>query len=332
MTRGQIVAMATGGRSAMEIAEHVGCARSYVYTTARRYRRDGLAVLLDGRDCNGQLKADEPFRETVRALLDQSPREFGYLRPTWTRELLVRIAEQLTGTRVSLSVMGRVLRRIGARRGRPKPIVRCPLSDRQRRRRLAAIRGLLATLPADEVAVYEDEIDIHLNPKIGVDWMNRGQQKVVVTPGKNQKGYLAGTLDARDGTVLWVGGPEKTSALFIAMLRKLDEHYGASKVIHVILDNYGIHRSGAVRQQLALMPRMRLWFLPPYCPDENRIERLWLDLHANVTRNHQHDNLIDLCGDVARFLDEVSPWPRPRDAAAVPPSSTIRVHGSRSVI
>jgi len=42
------------------------------------------------------------------------------------------------------------------------------------------------------VAVYEDEVDIHLNPKIGLDWMGLGQQKEVVTPGKNVKRYLAG--------------------------------------------------------------------------------------------------------------------------------------------
>jgi transposase len=30
-----------------------------------------------------------------------------------------------------------------------------------------------------------------------------------------------------------------------------------------------------------------LHFLPPYCPDDNRIERLWKDLHDNVTRNHK---------------------------------------------
>jgi hypothetical protein len=36
---------------------------------------------------------------------------------------------------------------------------------------------------------------LHLNPKIGLDWMARGQQKEVVTPGQNQKRYLAGALD-----------------------------------------------------------------------------------------------------------------------------------------
>ena len=40
---------------------------------------------------------------------------------------------------------------------------------------------------------YEDEVDIDLNPKIGADWMPKGQQKRFITPGCNCKHYLAGT-------------------------------------------------------------------------------------------------------------------------------------------
>ena len=39
---------------------------------------------------------------------------------------------------------------------------------------------------------------------------------------------------------------------------------------------------------------MRLHFLLPYCPNENRIERLWLDLHANATRNHLCRPMVEL--------------------------------------
>ncbi|MDC9592799.1 hypothetical protein [Xenorhabdus sp. IM139775] len=31
--------------------------------------------------------------------------------------------------------------------------------------------------------VYEDEVDIHLNPKIGAGWYFRGQPKSILTPG-----------------------------------------------------------------------------------------------------------------------------------------------------
>ncbi len=316
--RAQIIANAAAGRSAQDTAEAIGCARSHVYDTLAAFERDGWLALVDQRCTNGPLKADAEFRRVLRGLVDQCPQDYGFARPTWTRELLSRVAEEQTGVRVSVCVMGRALRAIGARRGRPKPVVECPLSDRQERRRLAAIHKLVAELPASEVGVFEDEIDIHLNPKIGSDWMNYGTQKFVMTPGKNAKAYVAGSLDARDGTLLWVGGVTKNSGLFVAMLEKLDLHYTSAKRIHVILDNYGIHKSQEVIKALRRLPRIRLHFLPPYCPDENRIERLWLDLHANVTRNHKHTNLTALCCDVAQYLDYASPWTAAANAARPP--------------
>jgi transposase len=42
--------------------------------------------------------------------------------------------------------------------------------------------------------------------------------------------------------------------------------------------------------------------LPPYCPDQNRIERVWLDLHANVTRNHRCLSLRELLDNVVAYL------------------------------
>ena len=55
--------------------------------------------------------------------------------------------------------------------------------------------------------------------------------------------------------------------------------------------------------------RVVLHFLPPYCPDANRIERLWGDLHDNVTRNHRCGNMEDLMDNVRSYLRDVSPFP-----------------------
>src|SRR5438477_3723265 len=106
--------------------------------------------------------------------------------------------------------MSRALALVRARRGRPRPTVGCPWAKAAKTRRLNAIRHVLATLPRHHVAVYEDEVDIHLNPKISLDWMGYGQQKEVLTPGQNVKSYLAGALDARTGQVQWVEGTRKT--------------------------------------------------------------------------------------------------------------------------
>ncbi|HEX7481012.1 MAG TPA: transposase [Polyangiales bacterium] len=71
-----------------------------------------------------------------------------------------------------------------------------------------------------------------------------------------------------------------------------------------IVDNYGIHKAHAVERVLAsFRGRIVLHFLPPYCPDHNRIERVWLDLHANVTRNHKCTTMAQLLGNARRYVD-----------------------------
>lgn len=313
LARALVVAAVSAGRSVAEVSVELACARSFVYRTMDRYTEAGRDGLWDARAWNGRPKVDDAFRAGVRELLRGTPREHGYIRSTWTRELLAIVMHRQGHTRVSVSTIGRVLVAVRARRGRPKPIVKCPLSARQKRRRLRKIQDLIDHCPDNEVVVYEDEIDIHLNPKIGVDWMNLGDQKLVMTPGQNAKAYVAGALDAHTRDVIWVGGGRKNSSLFIDLLAALDAHYSEASIIHVVLDNYVIHKSRETLSALRSHPRIRLHFLPPYCPDHNAIERLWLDLHAQVTRNHPHSHLVPLCAEVARFLDEVSPWiPRKR--------------------
>src|SRR5207248_347524 len=116
--------------------------------------------------------------------------------------------------------------------GRPRPTVGCPWSPAAKASRLRALRQLVAALPRQHMLVYEDEVDIHLNPKIGWDWMVRAQQKEVVTPGQNVKRYLAGAWNVRTGLVSWVEGERKNSALFIALLDQLVSHYPQVPVIH----------------------------------------------------------------------------------------------------
>jgi transposase len=85
-----------------------------------------------------------------------------------------------------------------------------------------------------------------------------------------------------------VEATKKDALLFLDLLKKLTVVYPHARVIHVIVDNYKIHKSTIIGIALAhFASRVRLHFLPPYCPDYNRIERVWQDLHANVTRNHQ---------------------------------------------
>jgi transposase len=139
MIRAQIIGMLATGYQTAKIADTLDCARPHIYRTTERFDRDGRCGLFDDRRNNGMLIADKAFHKTVKRHVSQTPIDFGYVRPTWTRELLVKVAEQDTGIRVSVTVIGRVLRKLRARRGRPKPAVECTLSKPQKRRRLAEI-------------------------------------------------------------------------------------------------------------------------------------------------------------------------------------------------
>lgn len=301
--RCQIVLLTAKGRRRAAVAESVGCSVSWVNRVVARWRDYDVAGLLDRREDNGPQKLSEWYLSLLYDVVDASPQAYGYPRPTWTRELLVKVMHTLSGVRVHPATMSRALQQIKARLGRPRPTVGCPWPKSRRNQRLSELAGLVDHLPADEVAVYLDEVDIHLNPKIGLDWMNCGKQKEVVTPGSNVKRYLCGALDARTGTLSWVKARRKDSLLFIEMLKKLDVIYPQAKKIHVILDNFKIHDSRISRCAVAALGgRVVLHFLPPYCPQGNRIERVWLDLHANVTRNHQCSTMERLMANVADYL------------------------------
>lgn len=320
-TRYLIVLRSAEGWSRARIGAALSCSESLVSRVRRRWATDGRSGLIDRREDNGEQKATEDFVRCVQWILTMTPPEFMHRRPTWTQRLLMATAARYTGVAVSRTTMGRVLRVLGARRGRPKPLAPCPWSQRARNRRMNLLRRLIETLPADQACVWEDEADIDLNPRLGADWMLPGTQRSVMTPGKNVKRYMAGAMDAKTERVLWVSGRKKDSGLFIAMLARLLRAYPAARLIHVILDNYTIHSGRRTRAWLAERgARLRLHFLPPYCPDDNRIERkIWRELHANVTYNHQRHDIDDLMHEVGVYLRSHN---RRLDSATVAESRT----------
>ena len=303
--RCRVILKVAAGRSCNAAARELGCAPSTAVRIVARFRREGEAALLDARIDNGTRKIDADVRAGVRELLTGTPEAHGYSRPTWTLELLRAVVATVLRVALSLGALWKLLRRLGVRWGRPRPVVACPWQARRRRRRLAALERLAASASDANVVVYADEVDIHLNPKIGPDWMLPGTQRLVMTPGNNEKRHLAGAYEPRQGRLVYVAGERKASGLFVNLLRALLESYPDAATIHVILDNYIIHKSRVTLAWLAEFgDRLRLHFLPPYCPNENRIERIWLDLHANVTRNHRLKTIGELLDRVHGYLAE----------------------------
>jgi transposase len=309
-TRVQIVLLYGAGLGAQRIAASLGCVPATAVRVVRRFLELGEEGLQDGRRDNGQMKVDDDLRQALAELVGGAAQEHGWSRPTWTREALAKTLRQQTGVAVSVTTVARMLRDLGARWGMARPTVLCPWPKARKARHLRAIWKIVDHLKSDEVAYFEDEIDIHLNPRIGRDWTLRGQQRVVVTPGQNRKRYLAGALAVDGRDLVWVRSDRKNSDLFLALLEKLRKRHPHARRIHLVLDNYGIHSSRRVRAYLADNGSyFRLHFLPPYSPEHNAIERLWREVHANVTRNHR-------CKTIDELMRRVS-WHLRRHAARI---------------
>jgi putative transposase len=171
---------------------------------------------------------------------------------------------------------------------------------------------LPANLPADEIALFEDEVDINTHPKIGAMWMRCGAQATVETPGTNEKRYLAGAPNWRTGDLILtegLRGEGRNAALFVRHLDDLRHRLRRYRVIHVICDNARFHDCRRVQSFLAgCGGRIELHFLPAWSPDTNPIERIGWHLHEEITRNHRCQNMPELLDLVFAWLEARKPF------------------------
>lgn len=315
--RCRIVLLLNEGLGATEVHRRLGAARSTVYRVARRFAEEGEHGLRDRRPEVAPWKVDEGYMARLEELVYISPQALGWRRSTWTSELLAKQLAEETGIALHRTHVNRLLRGLGMRWGRPRPGPLRYTTRSAKSRKVNRIKRFVRELCDDEVAVYADEVDIHLNPKIGPCWMPRGVQFEIETPGKNKKQYIFGGLNPDTGHLVWLVAQRKNSAVFIEWLHELRRAYGHCRVIHVICDNYIIHKSKKTLAAIAKMENVVMHFLPPYSPEHNPIERLWGDLHANVTRNHKHKDIDALMLDVEGFLHAATPYPGSRPSLAL---------------
>jgi transposase len=180
--------------------------------------------------------------------------------------------------------------------------------DPEREKKLARIRSVFEQLGPSEAMLFADELDIHLLPKIGYQWMLKGTQEEVMTPGSNRKRYLAGALDIVTGKILHTIGCSKNRFLFIELLGRIERNYKRFDRVYVVLDNYRIHKARDVEKWFDTHSRFEPLWLPTYCPRANPIERAFGDVHDKCTRNHKRKWIDNLLDDVKWHFKRNGPW------------------------
>src|SRR5215208_4956858 len=303
-----VLLLCAAGWGPTAIAAALFCSRTSVYRVVAAYRRGHLDLGLEAAAAVPPRVERASLKRSLRALLGRAPQAFGWCRVRWSCACLAAELQARRSVTVSQETVRRWLHEAGYVWKRARHIAKD--DDPERAGKLARIRHLVETLPGQAAIFFADELDIHLLPKLGCEWMLRGTQTGVMTPGTNRKSYLAGALNFATGKLLSVVSERKNRWLFIDLLRVIDRACPAARFtkLYVVADNYGIHKAKAVGAWLVQHPRFELVFLPGYCPRANPIERAFGDVHDKCTRNHKRRHLTELVADVKEHLRWNGPW------------------------
>jgi transposase len=304
-----LLLLCTTGRTPSEIAAVLFCSRSSGYRVVKAYRAGTLRVEdATGSEVSRMRILTPSLKRSVLALLKTVPRAWGWCRTRWSCATLALELQARRGVQVSSETMRRWLHELGWVWKRAKLAAKD--DDPQRVEKLARIRLVFERLQARAALFFADELDIPLLPKVGYQWMPKGEQVEVLTPGTNEKRYLAGALDMRTGAILHRVWWRKTHGLFLDLLQTLDRVYPPQRFTHlyVVVDNYKIHKAQAIERWLAAHPRFELLFFPTSCPKASPIERACGDVHDTCTRNHKRKRLRSVVKDVEQQLQVHGPW------------------------
>jgi len=147
---------------------------------------------------------------------------------------------------------------------------------------------------APEALVFQDEVEIHRHPALARMWAPVGTQPEVPAPGQNEKKVVYGGVDYATGKITYTIADSKSWMNFLIFLIALVKAYAGRKV-RLVCDNGRFHHTQAVRQWLAdNSDRIEVFWLPPYSPSLNLIERLWGHLKRTVLANVLFASLDDL--------------------------------------
>ena len=165
-----------------------------------------------------------------------------------------------------------------------------------------------AALSDDEAVMFADAVHpTHAVRPVGC-WAPKETKVAIDQTSGRQRLNIHGAIDLETGKTRMLDVVTVDAMSTIALLTAIETLYPALRLIHVFVDNARYHHAKLVQEWLAEEGRrIRLHFIPPYCPHLNPIERLWGLMHKNFTHNRCHATFNGFCDAMLGFLREDVP-------------------------
>src|SRR5262245_43601877 len=304
-----ILLLSDGGHSIVGIAQLLGCSPETVKRIRRLYRDGGLDALTPKRPPGRTSQATPTFREVLAEAIQTNPQTLGYGFATWSTARLAAHLAQVTGITLSAAQVRRLLHEEGVSVHRPKHTMKGKRDEAAYEKANAQLRRLKKTAlakDAPEALVFQDEVEIHRHPALARVWAKVGTQPEVPAPGQNEKKVVYGGIDYATGQTTYAVADTKSGVNFLAFLVALVAAYAGRKV-RLVCDNGRFHTTKAVQAWLeANRDKVEIFWLPPYCPSLNLIERLWGHLKRTVLANVLYATLDDLVAAFRRGMERIN--------------------------
>ena len=235
-----------------------------------QFNRRGIDGLLDKKKPGRPRKIAPGRVEQCRAVLDD-PKSAG--RTHWTGVRFHGYLREALGVEVGYSTVIRFLHEQGFALKVPQP-----WSDRQDEAARQAFREQLAALTDDESVEiwFGDQCGVEGEPKPRRRWARRGEKTRGVYNGEHLRMNVSGMVCPRTGEFFALEFTHSDSETFQVFLDEANAALSPGRERQVlVLDNASWHHRKSLR-----WGRFEPVYLPPYSPDFNPIERLWLLMKA----------------------------------------------------
>jgi transposase len=122
---------------------------------------------------------------------------------------------------------------------------------------------------------------------------------------------LFAALNAKTGTVIAETHRRHRSVEFRKFLDRVEASVPPTMDVHLIMDNYGTHKTPRIRAWLAKRPRFHVHFTPTYGSWLNLVERWFAELTTKQIKRGAHRSVPELERAIWEFLDVHNEDPTP---------------------
>jgi len=302
--RANALVLLDDGMSCESIARVLLIDDDTIRTWHRLYQEDGIEGLAsfghEGGSCRLSAEQCDGLKAWIGETLPRTTREIG----TWIeREYGVEYE--------SRSGLIALLHRLGMEHRKPKAISR-KLERAKQEAFIAAYEALMKRLSADEAVIFADAVHpTHAVRPVGC-WAPKEVPVVVEQSSGRDRLNIHGAIDLETGQTVMKDVLTVDALSTIMLLMAIEAMYPGMRWIHVFLDNARYHHAKLVQQWLARPGcRIKLHFIPTYCPHLNPIERLWGLMHKRITHNKCYGTFRDFSTATLTFLRDTVPanWP-----------------------